>query len=255
MKKLYPLLILFAASLMAISVSAQKDVESERLSVPMFSAAYAYQFPGGDMADRFGSNSVLGGDFKLKLKSGWILGADYSYIFGQNIKNRDDILKGIRNSDGEIIDGTGGYAAWQMFERGFYSTVKVGKVFPTLGHNPNSGPFFTLGFGYMQHKIRFDVENNTAPQLKGDYARGYDRLSGGFAAKQFIGYLYMGNTRVINFYAGIEIVEGWTKALREYNFDEMKYTGDKTRFDLLIGVKVGWFIPIHGRAPEEYYYN
>ncbi|MDZ7743336.1 MAG: hypothetical protein U5Q03_16760 [Bacteroidota bacterium] len=254
MKTLYATLLVFAVAFIASPASAQKDVENEALNVPMFSAAYAYQFPGGDMAEQFGSNSVLGGDFKVKFKSGWIIGADYSYLFGPNIKNRNQILKWVKNSEGELIDQTGGYAAWQMFERGFYSTVKVGKLFPSLGHNPNSGPFFTLGFGYMQHKIRFDVENNTVPQLNGDYKRGYDRLRGGFAAKQFIGYLYMGNTRVINFYAGIEIVEGWTKDLRDYSFDEMKYNSG-TSFDLLIGVKVGWFIPIHGRAPEKFYYN
>lgn len=46
MKTLYATLLVFAVAFIASPASAQKDVENEALNVPMFSAAYAYQFPG-----------------------------------------------------------------------------------------------------------------------------------------------------------------------------------------------------------------
>lgn len=253
MRKTKQIVILLFLTVAFLYSGAQTNVADTNILVPMFSASYGYQLPGGDLAERFGSNSVIGGDFKLKLKSNWIIGAEFNYIFGEDVKNRDDVLRRIKTSDGEIIDGTGGFAAWQIFERGYYTSIKFGKLFPVFGPNPNSGIFITAGAGYFQHKIRIEVEQNTAPQLRDDYKRGYDRLTGGLATTQFVGYLYMGNSRIINFYAGFEFVQGWTKSLRDYNFDDMSYT-DESRFDLLSGFKVGWFIPINRRAPEKFYY-
>ncbi len=251
MKRIIIIILIFFTG---ITARSQIDISDSCAFVPMFSAFYSMQLPGGDLADRFGMNSVIGGDFKIKTTKNWVYGVDYNFIFGSNIKNYDSILSRITTHNGQIIDGDGAYAKYQLFERGFYTTLTIGKIFPVIGPNPNSGIIIMGGPGYMQHKIRIDVENNTAPQLKDDYKRGYDHLRGGFTFAEFIGYLHMSNSKIINFYAGFEIVQAWTKDYRKYNFNEMKYTDNKY-FDLLFGIKVGWFIPLHKKAPKTFYYN
>ena len=123
-----------------------------------------------------------------------------------------------------------------------------------LSPNPNSGIIIKAGVGYIQHWIRIRInEDKTIPSFEGDYAKGYDRLSSGLAISEFIGYLYMGNTRVLNFFVGFEFMQSWTTNRREVNFDTgMKDDGN--RFDALNGFKIGWIIPIYKRTPKEYYY-
>jgi hypothetical protein len=98
------------------------------------------------------------------------------------------------------------------------------------------------------------VQHETAPQITGDYAKGYDRLTAGFNLNQFIGYYFMSKSRVLNFYAGFEFYQAFTKSRRDYIFDLMQ-KDESNHFDLFYGIKVGWMIPIYNRAPDKYYYN
>ncbi len=59
----------------------------------------------------------------------------------------------------------------------------------------------------------------------------------------------------IKFFAGVELIKGWTKNLRTYNFDEMQYTSDSNRNDILLGIKVGFIIPIFKKNTEEFHYR
>ena len=235
------------------SLEAQVSIKDESLTIPMIYGTFAQQFPGGDMAERYGTNSAIGPGFQVKTASNWIFGAEANFLFGNNVKNGFTILGNIMTSDGNVISGDGIPAVVALFERGFIISGKFGKLFPILGPNPNSGIVIYTTFGYMQHKIRFEVENNSAPQLRGDYKRGYDRLSGGFSISEAIGYQIMGNTRLLNFFFGLECYQAWTKGMREYLFD-LQAPPEGNRFDLLIGPRITWFIPIYERAPAEYYY-
>ena len=119
---------------------------------------------------------------------------------------------------------------------------------------PNSGIMIRAGVGYIQHWIRIRVEEEKiVPGFQGDYGLGYDRLTSGFSMHQFIGYLYMGDSRVLNFYVGWEFVEAWTKNRRDMNFDTGLREED-SRFETLNGFKVGWIIPIYRRTPKAFYY-
>jgi hypothetical protein len=168
------------------------------------------------------------------------------------VKNSEEIISGITTDDDYLIGLDGIYANVRAMERGFTLFAKTGKVIPAFNINPNSGLFFKFGLGYIQHKIRWDVEGNTAPQLDGDYKKGYDRFTEGFALNQEIGLFYMGDQRLWNFKVSAEAVESFT-TMKRYNFDTMK-GDDKNRLDLFFGLKLSWMVPLYGRAPKAMYY-
>jgi hypothetical protein len=233
--------------------SAQFNVRDSSVSFFMIGGTFAYQIPGGDIADRFGNNFNVGGTFQWKTKKNWIFGIDGNFLFGDDVKE-NNILEKISTSQGYIIGEGGFYADVVLYERGLMFQAKGGKIFPFIGPNPNSGLMATLGVGLLQHKIRIEDKGNTAPQLSDEYKKGYDRLTNGLSLTQFLGYANFGNHRLVNFQAGFEFTEAFTKSRRNYDFDTMTHD-DKSRFDLLVGVRVAWIIPLYKRTPREYYYN
>ena len=250
MKRLLVLIFTFAISLIS---SAQQSVKDSVVSTALFQASYAFQLPAGDLRERFGHNSQIAGVIGYKTNKNWLWNAHLGFIFGDQVKGREELLNMISTSTGEVIDGDGTYTSLALFERGFHLQGKAGKLFSTGKPNPNSGFFIQGGLGYLAHRIRIETQFGTAPQLAGDYAKGYDHLRGGFAHSLEAGYLFMGNKRIMNFSAGLEIISAYTRPLRDYSFDLMgrdtrKYT------DHYIGLRVNWMIPGYRRAPLKYYY-
>ncbi len=242
--------ILFVISFKLIL--AQAPVGDTCLNVPLVSVHISGQMPYGDLQNRFGNNLAIGGNFLFKHRKTWVLGLDGSYFFSKSVK--ENVLSNLKNSDGFVIDNEGFPADLRVFERGFNAYVVVGKVFPKLGHNPNSGLITNFGFGYLQHKIKlYDAQQKIAA-VKGDLKKGYDRLSGGYAMEQFIGYLFLSDNRLINFIAGFEFHEAITKSYRGFNYDT-GLADTKTRFDYLIGFRFGWVLPLYKRGPQKFYYN
>lgn len=250
------IIIIFISSLFfnAHSANAQVSASDSILSIPMFYVTYAYQFPGGDLVERYGNNSSIGGGFQWKTDKNWIIGSEFLFMFGNKVKIADEIMFNLKTVNGNIISMSGNFTNYAIYERGYYISGRIGKLWPVLSSNYNSGIVLMGSLGYMQHKIRIEVEKNTAPQLNGDYNKGYDRLAGGFALSQFIGYMYIGDSRLLNFFGGIEIYEAFTKAKRDVYFDTTKPDPIPNRFDLLIGLKIAWVIPLFKRMPEKYYY-
>jgi hypothetical protein len=123
----------------------------------------------------------------------------------------NDILNNYLTSDGNIIDGNGEYSNILLYERGYKFDIKIGKIFPIIGPNKNSGLLATLGFGFIQHKIKIDTPNNSIPYLEGEYSKGYDRLCNGFALTEFLGYMHFSNKRMVNLYGGLECTQGLHK--------------------------------------------
>ncbi len=249
------LLILFATLFMGVAGSLQAQTNpgdsAVRAFIPNFT--FAYQFPGKDMAVDFGSNAAIGGGFFYKSKSNLLLSLDFNYLFGGTIKNEKQILSMVLNSDGYIIDGNGTYALYTVYERGFTFNFRVGKVLNLLSINPNSGVMIMGGAGYLTHFVKIDNQHQTAPQISGDYALGYDHMRGGLALNQFIGYYFLGNSRILNFYAGFEFYQAFTRSTRDYSFDLMQ-KDTKKYTDLFYGFKIGWMIPVYKRAPRKFYY-
>ena len=243
------IIFIFLSSLLFLSTNAQVNIKDSTVFTPLISASYSYQWPGGDLVNRFGSNSSIGAAFMIKTKSNWIFGIDGNFIFGNNVKE-DGILDNISTGNGQIIDENGNPVDIGFFERGFLTSLKFGRLFSLFGPNKNSGVVIIGSVGLLQHKIRIESD---VPQLQDEYKKGYDRLTNGLALSEFIGYLYLGNKRTLNFYAGFEFTQAWTQNRRSYNFDTMKKDETK-RIDLLSGIRFGWIIPFYKRVPDEYYY-
>jgi hypothetical protein len=203
------------------------------------------------MEERFGSNGVAGASFNIKTRKNFLYGVDFSYLFGTRVKE-PGLLQNLYTEAGEIIDNEGQIAPVIIQERGYTAMANVGKIFNWFGPNPNSGVIVKAGLGFMQHKIRIEHQENVINQLEGDYLKGYDRLTNGIAFSQFVGYYYMSNSRLANFYLGVEFVQGYTQGRRDYNFDT-RTTDDSKRRDMLNGFKFGWIVPLYKRQPDEFY--
>lgn len=163
------------------------------------------------------------------------------------------ILRNVINSAGQIVDAEGVQADVFLFERGWTAFGTVGRIFPVLGPNPNSGIHVKLGGGYMRHKVRVQTQKNVVPQLEDEYLEGYDRLTAGPAALAYIGYQYFGNRGRVNFHFGLELMAGFTSALRPFNFDTEQYNKAE-RLDLLSGIRVGWSLPIYRKLDTGFHY-
>jgi hypothetical protein len=207
------------------------------------------QLPGGDMADRFGPNLNGGLAFMFKTKRNWLVGVESNYMFGRNVK--EDVISQLRSSTGAVIDNDGFPADLRVTERGLGIHAVFGRVFKFLSTNPNSGLMITVGGGYLQHKVNLYDANQRVAGVKGDLKYGYDRLSNGFSSSQFLGYLFLSENRLLNFYFGLEAYQGFTKSVRKLNYD----TGlpdTQRRLDLLYGVRFGWILPLYKRADQFY---
>jgi hypothetical protein len=240
---------------MAQSSYAQikKDVEDSTISIAMVDVSYAFQVPGGDLAKRFGNSSALGLNFQYKTKSNWLFGVGGSFIFGADIKE-DTILKAIATTGGTIITNVGTGAEVYQYERGYMLTGSIGKIIPAFGPNKNTGFIISVGGGFINHKIRIEVADNNVYALSKDYKTGYDRKTNGPCITEFIGYRYMGNRKLLNFFVGVEAMQGFTQNRRPYNFDQMG-TDNTKRVDMLYSFKFGWVLPLYRRDPGTYYYN
>ena len=249
MKKVY-IFVLFVINCSVFSYG-QASIKDSCINASLITISYSYQIPGGDLSKRFYPNSTIGAGYLFKTKKNWFFGADGYFMFRDKVKETG-ILKNISTSDGNIIDGNGIYADVRLYERGYNLGLKTGKLIPFYGPNKNSGIMILCGTGFLQHKIRIENPGNAAYQIKNDYKKGYDRLTNGISFTEFIGYMYIGNKKLLSFYAGFEFTQAFTQN-RRYNFDLM--SDDKTkRHDFLSGFKVGWVIPIFKQSPNKYYY-
>jgi hypothetical protein len=246
--------LILTSVFLGFSLSAQVSVNDSIVAAFVPHVSYSYQFTAGDIAKRYGDNSTIGIGLSYKTRKNFIFSFGGNFIFGSDIKNADSILWMVETEAGYIIDGNGTYALYALYERGYNINMSFGKILPILDPNPNSGLMVTVGAGYTLHRMKIDNQHRTAPQISDDYALGYDMLTGGLSLNQFIGWYYMGNTKIANFYGGFEFHQAFTHSLRDWDFSTMQKDNNKY-VDFFFGIKVGWMIPIYQRAPNKYYYD
>ncbi len=234
----------------------QSQVDSA-IAIPIVGIHFSGQVPAFDLAKRFGPNLNAGAIFMYKTKRNWLFGFETNYFFGKNVK--EDVLSQLKvdfgsNQGSGVINNEGYFADVRVNERGINTNLFVGKVFKFLSTNPNSGLMVNIGLGYIQHKINlYDAEQKVAA-IKGTLKYGYDRLSNGISINQFIGYLFIGENRLLNFYFGFEATQGFTKSVRKLNYDT-GLADTKQRLDGLYGLRFGWILPLYKKKPNDFYYN
>lgn len=245
-------LIPFALLWFTATCMHAQSIRDTTIALVGVNASYAQQLPGGDLAERFGSNNNVGLAAFRKLSNNLTLGAAGSFIFGNQVRE-PGILRNMINSAGQIVDREGAMADVFLYQRGWSAFATVGRIFPLFGPNPNSGVHVQLGGGYLRHKIRVQTQQNEVPQLEDEYLEGYDRLAAGPAALAYVGYQHFGNSGRINFHVGLELMAGFTSALRAFNFDTEQFNKAQ-RFDLLSGLRLGWSLPIYKKKDTGFHY-
>lgn len=208
--------------------------------------------PAADMAKRFGVNYRLGIAMKYKTAKNWIYGVKGELITGNKIRE-DSLMINLKTSQGGVVSQLGDVLNVGTFERGYMLGVEFGRIFPLLQMNKNSGVTSIFSAGFIQHKIKLFDKDNSFPQLRESYIKGYDRLSNGMYLENFTGYTYYSTNKLINFYAGLNVVWGYTKGRRDYLFDVAR-PDTQRRNDILLGFKLGWIVPIYKKVTEETYY-
>jgi hypothetical protein len=234
---------------------SQSAIRDSLIAFPTIGVHLNVQTPSGDLANRFGQNYAAGGSFAYKIEKNYVFDIDFTYFFGDKVKDKT-IASNLFNKDGFIINKEGNSSSASINERGFYLTAGIGKIFSgkKIAPNRNSGIFTSLNIGYLQHKVRiYDLRRKT-PQIENDYIKGYDRLSGGPCINLFIGYLYYGNSKLLNFKFGLDVTYANTISLRKFNYDTFQ-ADTKRRNDVLLGLKFEWLLPLNKSTGKDYYYN
>ncbi len=239
---------LLAATILQAQILSQEPAPGVLIGLD-----YNLQWPLADMADRFGSNSSIGMGLHYKTMGNWIFGVDADYFFGSKIK-QDSFVINLLTNDGVIVGTNGETANVVVHERGYIVSPKISRVIPLREKNQNSGIILQFGAGIMTHWIKIVDVENIVPQLRSPYHEGYDRLTQGIALSQFVGYLNLDRNKLLNFYVGLELVQGFNKGQRDYLFDVQR-AGTESRFDVLFGIKAGWILPIYGKRDDDYYYQ
>lgn len=250
-------LIFFIAFFCTQLLSAQfytekKEIKDTAFTVPMITASYAVQFTASDMADRFGWNNNIGGSFAVKTKKGWYYGFKGNFLWGADVKEKG-LLKALETSEGLVINTDGTPTKVFLDQRGSSFFVTGGRLFNVFAPNKNSGILVYGGLGMLQHKISIKFSDEIR-SLTDEHKKGYDRFSVGFAVNAFAGYLFLSKNRLLNFFGGIDVTQGWTESLRKFNFD----TGlpdNEVHSDFLYGIRIGWIIRLNKRTQGEFYYN
>lgn len=241
--------------LLQFGAQAQRNVRDSIIGTPWIAVHYGGNGTSGDLAKRYGYLNHVGVLAGYKTSKNWFYGLDGNFIFGNRIF-LPDLFGHLRDSKGNLTDQNGDIGEVATFVRGFNANIAVGKVIPIFSPNKNSGLFIHGGVGYLAHKIRVETNNQVIPQLELDYRKGYDRLTVGINFHQFVGYAFMANKGLVNFYGGFYLQQGLTRNARDIFFDQPDIPVSKElRNDLQYGFKLGWFIPIYKRLPKDYYFN
>ncbi|MEZ5173441.1 MAG: hypothetical protein R2850_08010 [Bacteroidia bacterium] len=164
------------------------------------------------------------------------------------------MLDSITVDDGFLVSTDGTLSDIRYGMRGLSATAGIGKMFPAFGPNANCGPFLFLSAGFIEHRIHFDTDRGTTvPSLEGDYKKGYDRLSSGLLTTASLGYQYLSKNTMVNFFIKVDYNKGFTKNVRNYNYDSGLPDNTK-RNDGFLNFSFGWTLPIYRKAATDYFY-
>ena len=251
------LLTLFISLSGIMTAHAQSDIFGEEKAPSrkgfIIGVNADFDLPGADMAKRFGASYRVGPSLLYKTESNWLFGAKCDWIFGNQMKE-DSLMWNVRDNEGFFITNQGDRQGVGTFERGYAIGLQAGKVIPLRKNDANTGILVMTGVGFMQHKINIYDRDKVIAQLSGDYRKGYDRLTNGMYVEQYVGYNHLDKKGFFNFHIGLDLMAGFTKSRRDYQFDLMR-KDDKSRVDLLFGIRGGWYLPLFKRRSEDIFFE
>lgn len=243
-------LLLLGFSATGQSLAGERNLDKAIL----FYAGYGPFSPAGDLADRFGNGfSIDGGLTMMPAKKSLELGFRVQFGFGNQVK--EDVLANLRTAEGFVIGNQREPADVSLRHRQLFVGPSVGYTFK-LGENQRAGIHVKSSVGYFFSRIAVqrDVVQGVAP-LNEEYLPGYDRLAGGLAIHQFIGYQQLASDRRLNFYVGAEVMAGFTKQLRAFDIPTEMVPSQAGRTDVLLGLKAGIILPFYIGEGREIFYK
>ena len=128
MHHLYKLCFLIGLLIAILSIDTNAQNEPKPESFPFVYATYSFQSPGGDLSKRFGVSNDIGGGAGLKTETNWMLGAEATYIFGNNVK--ENPLENIMNSNNQITNMYGEPSQINIRQAGIQIKGTFGKIIP-----------------------------------------------------------------------------------------------------------------------------
>jgi len=216
----------------------------------------SFDMPGADMAKRFDNSFRLGPAILYKTKNNWLFGTKFDFIMGRNV-NEDSLMINVadkyytsKKNLYEFINNSGQRIGVPVYERGYALGLSAGKIFSRSKDHPDNGIMVLTTAGFVQHRINIYDKDKTVEQVRGKYAKGYDRLTNGAFIEQYVGYIYFARNKLINFSLGADVLVGFTKGRRDFLYDVMR-TDNANRLDILVGLRGGWYIPIYNRKSED----
>lgn len=249
-KQILTALLIFSATVLF----SQGSVADTTLRMSLFQFQGGIHQPFGDMGDKYGTSAAVGFSYAYKTGKNILLGADFNYLFGNNVKDANTLFHGLRLSNGKVVGIDEEFVNALILERGYAAGIYVGKIFNGMGRNPNSGIVVKVGLEYFEHRTYIETRQDEYAPLEDDYLKNYDRKIAGLALYEFIGFQHFSNNRFANFFAGFDFYQGFTTDYRSYNVDLLQKT-DNDYFDMLIGFRVGWVIPIYKQEANKFYIN
>jgi hypothetical protein len=218
----------------------------------MLDLSYQGALPGGKWASRASYVSFAGISLGLKFRSNWYLSGSYATLFTEALET-EGLLGPLITSDNFLIADDGSIVEVGYLLGGHQILAGGGKIFPlAFAPNRNCGLYIEGGGGWLQHKFSFRTLGAQVSALEGEYARGYDRLSGGLGLWQGLGYRHFSNSGQVNFAAGFCFGQYATRGMRSAIFPD---GGPDRRqgWDLVYGFRLSWGFPLYSRAPEKAY--
>lgn len=231
--------LMFAATLQAQPVQGPAPAPGGG-SFLLLRVGGGFYLTGADLAKGFPQFASLPAGLYYKSGKNLTLGVNYTPFWGNKV-SYTNLFGDMLGPSGEILDQNGFPTIIRYYMRGNSTTFTVGKL---IGGRPGKpGKFeIALGAGFMQHYVKMKFDAGRTPQLEGQYAQGYDRLTNGLQLVQHFRWHYL-NPETISLFAGLDISQGFTQNRRSWNFGD--FGPDKSRhFDFYTGLSAGIIIPL-----------
>ncbi len=252
---LFFLVIFLPNSFVFSQIQMKRSTTDSAGLIAYISANYSYNFilKNSDLYKESTNLMGVGANLSLKTKSNWTIETGFNYYFAGKVKGTDSMFAMITNAAGLIMDGNGTAANIEVDTRGWSLRLEGGKIFPVSKKMQNAGIHTKLGVGILQRNVFIKNPDNLVACLTEEYKKGYDRLTLGVSLYQYIGYTHLSNIKYSCFYGGIEFYEIFSKRQRDYDFNLMGKDNRKF-FDVLIGLKFGWIVPLYKKEYIDTYY-